>query len=188
MILGTHRKKYTTKDFRHRRTICSFKSPTTLDSDVRKVTKTVHNTIFYSRIVNHTELCECSLTVAYEYQINKAMLQCTSDQQPASNFVTYFAHNQAILDVLKSPHDIDISNQLGMQLGTLTEDIPQFNLPELKWYRINEDDVPHVYSNTSDVVDVELTEFLYDVAQGIDNYMYTNVAEWTVAQKGFGHT
>ena len=137
------------------------------------------------RIVNHTELCECSLTAAYEYQINKATLQCTSDQQPSSDFVTYFAHKQAILDVLKSSHDIDISNQLGIQLGMLTEDIPQFNLPELKWYGINKDDVPHVYSNTSDVVDVELTEFLYDVAQGIDDYMYTNVAEWTVAQREF---
>ena len=67
----------------------------------------------------------------------------------------------------------------------LTEDIPQFNLPELKWYHINKDDVPHVYSNTSDVVDVELTEFLYDVAQGIDDYMYTNIAEWTVTQREF---
>ena len=39
----------------------------------------------------------------------------------------------------------------------LTEDIPQFNLPELQWYRVTDDDVPHVYSNASNVVDVELT-------------------------------
>ena len=64
-------------------------------------------------IINHTELCECSLTAAYEYQINKATLQCSLDDQPFDHFVTYFAHNQAILDVLKYSHDIDVSNQLG---------------------------------------------------------------------------
>ena len=61
----------------------------------------------------------------------------------------------------------------------LTEDIPQFNLPELQWYYVTNDDVPHVYNNVSNVGDVELTKFLYDVAQGIDDYMYTNIAEWT---------
>ena len=81
------------------------------------------------RIINHTKLCECSLTVAYKYQINKANLQCSLDDQPSDDFVTYFVHNQAILDVLKHSYGIDVSNQLGRQIGTLTEDIPQFNLP-----------------------------------------------------------
>ena len=48
-----------------------------------------------------------------------------------------------------------------------------------------DEDIPHVYSNASNVVDVELTEFLYDIAQGIDDYMYTNIAEWTIAQHEF---
>ena len=137
------------------------------------------------RIINHTKLCECSLTAAYEYQINKATLQYSTDEQPSDNFITYFAHNQAILDILKHAHGIDISNQIGKQIGMLTENIPQFNLPELKWFRVSEDDVPHVYNNVSNVVDVELTEFLYDVVQGIDNYMYTNIVEWTIAQCQF---
>ena len=135
-------------------------------------------------IINHTKLCECSLT-AYEYQINKATLQCPLDDQPSDDFITYFAHNQAILDVLKHYHDIDVLNQLGKQIGMLTEDIPQFNLPELQWYRVMDDDVPHVYNNASNVVNVELTKFLHDIAQGIDDYMYTNIAEWTIAQHQF---
>ena len=122
-------------------------------------------------IINHTELCECSRTAAYEYQIKKATLQCSLDEQLSDDFVTYFVHNQVILDILKYSHNIDISNQLGRQIGMLTENIPQFNLPELQWYRDTDEDVPHVYSNASNVVDVELTEFLYNVTQGIDNYM-----------------
>ena len=63
-------------------------------------------------IINHTELCECSLTAAYEYQINKVTLQCSTNEQPLEDLITYFAHNQAILDVLKHAHGIDISNQI----------------------------------------------------------------------------
>ena len=119
---------------------------------------------------------------AYEYQINNAHLQCSLDNQPCDDFVTYFVHNQAILDVLKHSYDIDVLNQFGRQIGMLTEDIPQFNLPELQWYRVTDDDVPHVYNNASNAVEVEL---LSNVAQGIDDYMYTNVAAWTIAQRQF---
>ena len=47
------------------------------------------------RIVNHTELCECSLSA-----INKAQVLCDINEQQDANFVTYFAYNQAIVDVL----------------------------------------------------------------------------------------
>ena len=98
-------------------------------------------------IINHTKLCECSLKAAYKYQINKATLRCSLDDQPSDDFVIYFMHNQAILDVLKHSDDNDVSNQLGRQIGMLTEDIPQFNLSELQWYHVTDDDVPHVYNN-----------------------------------------
>ena len=93
-------------------------------------------TIPYSTycIINHTELCECSLTVAYNYQINKAHLQCTLDDQPTDEFTTYFVHNQAILDILNATYQIDLSSQFRDRTGTLTESIPQFNQPELQWY------------------------------------------------------
>ena len=123
--------------------------------------------------------------MAYEYQINKATLQCSLGDQPSDDFVMYFMHKQAILGVLKHSHNIDVSNQLCRQIGTLTEDIHQFNLPQLKWYCVNDDNVSHVYNNASNVIDVELTKFLYSVAQGIDDYMYTNIAEWMVAHHQF---
>ena len=136
------------------------------------------------------EIKSCEVAIYFEMSeevkiANKATLQCSTNEQPSEDFITCFTHNQAILDILKHAHGIDISNQIGKQIGMLTEDIPQFNLPELKWYGVSEEDVPHVYNNASNVVDVELMEFLYDVAQGIDDYMYTNIAEWTIAQRQF---
>ena len=62
----------------------------------------------------------------------------------------------------------------------LTESIPQFNLSELQWYTINADDIQHVYDNSTHVVDIKLVRVLRDVAQDIDDYMYTNIQDWMV--------
>ena len=76
------------------------------------------------RIINHTELCECSLSAAYDYQINKAQVLCDINAQQDADFVTYFAHNQAIVDVLNSSFQVNIIDELREGLNTLTEDIP----------------------------------------------------------------
>ena len=48
-------------------------------------------TIPYStyQIINHTELCKCALSAGYEYQINKAQVQCEDGVTADSDFVTY---------------------------------------------------------------------------------------------------
>ena len=76
------------------------------------------------RIINHTELCECSLSAAYDYQINKAQVLCDINAPQDADFVTYFTHNQAIVDVLNSSFQVNIIDQLREGFHTLTEDIP----------------------------------------------------------------
>ena len=137
------------------------------------------------RIINHTELCECSLSVAYDYQINKAQVQCEIDAQQDADFVTYFAHNQAIIDVLNSSFQVNIIDQLRKGLNTLTEDIPRLNLLELQWYKPNEAELQRVYDSTAPVVDIELTRFLEDIKDNIDEWRYTDIEEWVIAQKQF---
>ena len=83
-------------------------------------------TIPYStyRIINHTELCKCTLTAGYEYQVNKAQVECTNDESPDSDFITYFVHNQAIADVLSAQFQIDLPSELKEKAELLTENIP----------------------------------------------------------------
>ena len=137
------------------------------------------------RIINHTELCECSLSAAYDYQINKAQVLCDINAQQDADFVTYFAHNQAIVDVLNSSFQVNIVNQLREGFNTLTEDIPRLNLPELQWYKPSEEELQRVYDSTAPVVDVELTRFLEDIKDSIDEWRYTDIEEWVIAQKQF---
>ena len=137
------------------------------------------------RIINHTELCECSLSAAYDYQINKAQVLCDINAQQDAEFVTYFAHNQAIVDVLNSSFQVNIIDQLKERFNTLIEDIPRLNLPELQWYKPSEEELQRVYDSTAPVVDVELSRFLEDIKDSIDEWRYTNIEEWVIAQKHF---
>ena len=136
-------------------------------------------------MINHTELCECSLTAVYDYQINKAQLQCDENEQQDSKFTTYFAHNQAIVDILNHTFQSNIVDQLKQGINMLTEDIPKLNLPELQWYTRTEEELQRVYDNTAPVVDMALTKFLGDIKDNIDDRRYTDIEEWVIAQKKF---
>ena len=112
-------------------------------------------------------------------------LLCEIDAQQDADFVTYFAHNQAIVDVLNYSFQVNILDQLKEGFNALTEDIPRLNLPELQWYKPSEEELQRVYDSTVPVVDVELTRFLEDIKDNIDERRYTDIEEWVIAQKQF---
>ena len=60
-------------------------------------------------------------------------MQCEDGVTADSDFVTYFAYNHAIIDVFNASFHVDLPAQLPDSLAKLTEDIPQYNLPDLQW-------------------------------------------------------
>ena len=137
------------------------------------------------RIINHTELCECALLAGYEYQINKAQVQCEDDVSPDSNFITYFAYNHAIIDVLNASFHINLPAQLQESLDKLTEDIPQYNLPDLQWFQTVENQLPNVYDAGTAVVQVDLIDMMHDVTTDTKECMFRSNEEFLMAQQKF---
>ena len=137
------------------------------------------------RVINHTELCECALSAGYEYQINKAQVQCEDDVNPDSDFVTYFAYNHAIINVLNVSFHINLPTQLQDSLDKLTEDIPQYNLPDLQWYQMVENQLLNVYDMGTAVVQVDLIDMMHDVTADTKECMYRSNEEFLMAQRKF---
>ena len=144
-------------------------------------------TIPYStyQIINHTELCECALLGGYEYQINKAQVQCEDGVSPDSDFVTYFAYNHAIIDALNASFHVDLPTQLQDSLDKLTEDIPQYNLPDLQWFQTIENQMPNVYDSDMAVVQVGLIDLMHDVTTDTKEHMFQSNEEFLMAQQKF---
>ena len=124
------------------------------------------------QIINHIELCECALSAGYQYQINKAQVQCEDDVSPDSDFVTYFAYNHAIIDVLNASFHVDLPAQLQESLDKLTKDIPQYNLPDLHWFPTMENQMPNIYDLGTAVVQVDVIDMMHDITADTRECMF----------------
>ena len=85
------------------------------------------------RILNRSELCECSLTVG-NYLLSQTDTNC-GDMPEArdSYFTTYYTFNKIILDVITVKFDIQVDDRTITQSTLLHDDIPRYNLPTLEF-------------------------------------------------------
>ena len=96
--------------------------------DVSRVFEIEYSTY---RILNRSELCECSLT-AGNYLLYQTDTNC-GDMPEARDgyFTTYYAFNKIILDVITVKFDIQVDDRTITQSTLLHDDIPGYNLPTL---------------------------------------------------------
>ena len=85
------------------------------------------------RILNRSELCECSLT-AGNYLLSQTDTNC-GDMPEARDgyFTTYYAFNKIILDVITVKFDIQVDDRTITQFTLLHDDIPGYNLQTLEF-------------------------------------------------------
>ena len=98
--------------------------------DVSRVFEIEYSTY---RILNRSELCECSLT-AGNYLLSQTDTNC-GDMPEARDgyFTTYYAFNKIILDVIAVKFDIQVDNRTITQSTLLHGDIPGYNLLTLEF-------------------------------------------------------
>ena len=85
------------------------------------------------RILNRSELCECSLT-AGNYLLSQTDTNCRDMPEARdSYFTTYYTFNKIILDVITVKFDIQLDDRTITQSTLLHVDIPGYNLLTLKF-------------------------------------------------------
>ena len=95
------------------------------------------------RILNRSELCECSLT-AGNYLLSQTDTNC-GDMPEArdSYFTTYYAFNKIILDVITVKFYIQVDDRMITQSTLLHDDIPGYSLLTLEFVLppVNDEDL-----------------------------------------------
>ena len=98
--------------------------------DVSRVFEIEYSTY---RILNRSELCECSLT-AGNYLLSQTDTNCRDMPEARDGyFTTYNVFNKIILDVITVKFDIQVDNKTITQSTLLHDDIPRYNLPTLEF-------------------------------------------------------
>ena len=82
-------------------------------------------------ILNRSELCECSLTAGI-YLLSQTAFNCGDMPEVKDGFfITYYAFNRIVLEVLMEKFDIQVDDDTITQSTLLHSDIPGYDLPAI---------------------------------------------------------
>ena len=105
--------------------------------DISRVFKIEYSTY---RILNRSELCECSLT-AGNYLLSYTNINCgNAPEARDSYFTTYYSFNKIILDIITEEFDIQVDGNTKTQATLLHDDIPGYDLPTIDFVQTSIDD------------------------------------------------
>ena len=91
------------------------------------------------RILNRSELCECSLT-AGNYLLSYTNINCGNVPEARdSYFTTYYSFNKIVLDVITEKFDIQVDENTRNQAALLHDDIPGYDLPTIDFVNTTTD-------------------------------------------------
>ena len=91
------------------------------------------------RILNRSELCECSLT-AGNYLLSYTNINCGNAPEARDGyFTTYYSFNKIVLDVIMEKFDIQVDKNTRNQAALLHNDIPGYDLPTIDFVQTTTD-------------------------------------------------
>ena len=104
--------------------------------DVSRVFEIKYSTY---RILNRSELCECSLT-AGNYLLSYTDINCGNAPEARDGyFTTYYSFNRIVLDVITKKFDIQVDKNTKTQATLLHDDIPGYDLPTMDFVQTSTD-------------------------------------------------
>ena len=96
------------------------------------------------RILNRSELCECSLTTG-NYLLSYTNINCGNAPETRDGyFTTYYSFNKIILDVIMEKFDIQVDENTKPQAALLHDDIPGYDLPTIDFAQTSIDNDDNV--------------------------------------------
>ena len=105
--------------------------------DVSRVFEIEYSTY---RILNRSELCECSL-MAGNYLLSYTNTNCGNAPEARDGyFTTYYLFNKIVLDIITEKFDIQVDENTQTQATLLHDNIPGYDSPTIDFVQTSEDD------------------------------------------------
>ena len=91
------------------------------------------------RILNRSELCECSLTTG-NYLLSYTNINCGNIPEVRDGyFTTYYSFNKIVLDVITEKFDIQVDENTRNQAALLHDNIPGYDIPTIDFVNMTTD-------------------------------------------------
>ena len=117
--------------------LSNLQKPWTIASkDISRVFEIEYSTY---RILNRSELCECSLT-AGNYLLSYMNINCGNVPEARDGYFTiYYSFNKIVLDVITEKFNIQVDKNTRNQAALLHDDIPGYDLPTIDFVNMTTD-------------------------------------------------
>ena len=106
------------------------------------------------RILNRSELCECSLT-AGNYLLSYTNINCGNAPEARDGyFTTYYSFNKIVLDIITEKFNIQVDENTKTQATLLHDDIPGYDLPTIDFVQTttdNDEDISILEEDNSQI-------------------------------------
>ena len=106
------------------------------------------------RILNRSELCECSLT-AGNYLLSYTNINCGNTPEAIDGYFTiYYSFNKIVLDVITKKFDIQVDENTKTQAALLCDNIPGYDLPTIDFVQTttdNDEDISILEEDNSQI-------------------------------------
>ena len=106
------------------------------------------------RILNRSELCECSLT-AGNYLLSYTNINCGNAPEARDSYLTtYYSFNKIVLDVITEKFNIQVDKNTKTQAALLHDDIPGYDLPTIDFVQTttdNDEDISILEEDNSQI-------------------------------------
>ena len=138
------------------------------------------------RVLNRTELCECSLT-AGNYLLSQTACNC-GDMPEAKDgfFTTYCAFNKIVLDVLIEKFNIQLDDDTATQLALLHSDIPGYDLPAINFVSPQEEvQENHILEEEDSMIYTHLEKVLVHMIDKQDAQIFKSHDDYTRNKRKF---
>ena len=135
------------------------------------------------RIINRTELCECSLT-AGNYLLEQSPLLCDMAATAKDGlFTTYYVINRIIFDKLENKFDVVLEEEFKDLLSRLHNDVPYYNLPDLDILRPRKRD--NVLNENQEKAYAQLEHVLVHMVDEQDETLFLSEEDYQKGQQNF---
>ena len=106
------------------------------------------------RILNRSELCECSLTADNDL-LSYTNINCGDAPEARDGyFTTYYSFNKIVLDIITEKFDIQVDENTRNQAALLHDDIPGYDLPTINFVQTttdNDEDISILEEDNSQI-------------------------------------
>ena len=137
------------------------------------------------KILNRTELCECSLT-AGTFSLDETLVQCTPEIHNATDgiFSMSYAINKIIFDYLQVNQDVMLEREVLQALSELLSIKLQYDWSSVQWH--NNTELPSNVINKKPVgVAADLGAVMDFIVENIDTEAFQDENEFRKAQSNF---